>query len=155
MLKRSALGLCVLASAVSSAPARDWSTVPVIEHRSYQAVNADGSSAYGGGFPIRLIGRRKARTAVMNEHDIPGPANVSLADTEARRELLLLSRHSHQYGNAVIIDHDLQRLLHQNRVIEGFIMIPEDTVYGPGIMGNGFIFLRCIFRLQHGIPSLE
>lgn len=36
--------------------AQDWGQVPVIRHADYQAVNTDGTSAYGGGFPIRLIG---------------------------------------------------------------------------------------------------
>jgi len=36
--------------------AQDWPTVPFIEHATCQAVNANGTSAYGGAFPIRLIG---------------------------------------------------------------------------------------------------
>lgn len=34
----------------------NWQDVPFIEHSEYQAVNPDGSSAYSGNFPIRLIG---------------------------------------------------------------------------------------------------
>ncbi|MBN2448314.1 MAG: hypothetical protein JXO22_16425 [Phycisphaerae bacterium] len=36
--------------------AQDWPSVQLIQHSTYQAVNADGSSAYAGGFPIRLRG---------------------------------------------------------------------------------------------------
>lgn len=37
--------------------AQDWNTVPIINHNVYQAVNADGSSAYpAGGFPVRFRG---------------------------------------------------------------------------------------------------
>jgi hypothetical protein len=41
---------------VSPAIGQDWETIPFIKHSEYQAVNSDGSSAYGGTFPIRLIG---------------------------------------------------------------------------------------------------
>ncbi len=34
----------------------NWSGVSFIKHSSFQAVNSDGSSAYTGGFPIKLIG---------------------------------------------------------------------------------------------------
>jgi hypothetical protein len=34
----------------------DWPTVQMIEHRVFQAVNPDGSSAYTNGFPARLTG---------------------------------------------------------------------------------------------------
>ena len=38
------------------AVAQDWSTVPMIEHAAYQAVNANGTSAYDNSFPVRLRG---------------------------------------------------------------------------------------------------
>ena len=41
---------------VSSAEADGWDTVSIIQHSTYQAVKADGDSAYTGGFPIRLRG---------------------------------------------------------------------------------------------------
>ncbi len=56
MLERSLLGFCVLASAAALAPAQDWPTVPFTKHSTYQATGTDGSSAYAGGFPIRLLG---------------------------------------------------------------------------------------------------
>jgi len=46
----------VLGALAAPVAAQDWDTVPVIQHKDYQAVNADGSSAYGTVFPIRLIG---------------------------------------------------------------------------------------------------
>jgi len=36
--------------------AQDWDSVPLIKHSTYQAVNPNGTSAYSGGFPIRLRG---------------------------------------------------------------------------------------------------
>jgi hypothetical protein len=50
--------LCVLAALalVGPAVAQDWSTVPYIQHSTYQAVNADGTSAYGGAFPVKFVG---------------------------------------------------------------------------------------------------
>ncbi|NLF33282.1 MAG: hypothetical protein GX591_20650 [Planctomycetes bacterium] len=47
----------VAVSLVAGASGLDWSSVPVVRHAEYQAVNPDGATAYpGGGFPIRLIG---------------------------------------------------------------------------------------------------
>jgi hypothetical protein len=40
----------------TSAFAQDWPNEPIIKHSTYQAVNGDGTSAYAGGFPIRLRG---------------------------------------------------------------------------------------------------
>jgi len=34
----------------------NWDQVPIVEHSAYQAVNADGSCAYSGSFPIRMRG---------------------------------------------------------------------------------------------------
>lgn len=56
MLKQSLLSVCLTVAVASLAPAQDWGTVGFVDHSVYQAVNADGSSAYSGGFPIRLIG---------------------------------------------------------------------------------------------------
>ncbi len=42
------------ASGVASA--QNWDEVAFVNHSTYQAVNADGSSAYGGYFPIRFRG---------------------------------------------------------------------------------------------------
>jgi hypothetical protein len=50
---RIALVLAVLAG---SAGAQDWQSVARTRHADYQAVDADGRSAYAGGFPIRLVG---------------------------------------------------------------------------------------------------
>jgi len=49
-------GVCGLVWAAGAAVAQDWQSVSFIEHRTYQAVHADGSSAYEGGYPLRLIG---------------------------------------------------------------------------------------------------
>jgi len=46
----------IILASVGLAGAEDWSSVPYIEHSTYQAVNPDGSSAYTGGFPIKLVG---------------------------------------------------------------------------------------------------
>ena len=46
--------VCVVTASVGLG--QDWPSVPVIEHSTYQAVNSDGTSAYSGTFPIRLIG---------------------------------------------------------------------------------------------------
>ncbi|MBK9128289.1 MAG: hypothetical protein IPM13_10895 [Phycisphaerales bacterium] len=46
----------VLLSATLAARAQNWDTVPLITHATYQAVTAQGASAYGGGFPVRLRG---------------------------------------------------------------------------------------------------
>ena len=56
MLKYSLIGVCVVAAAATSAVAEGWGSVGFIEHSTYQAVNTDGGSAYGGGFPVRLVG---------------------------------------------------------------------------------------------------
>ena len=56
MLKRILLGFCMVAAVGASTSAQDWNNVSFVDHSVYQAVDADGSSAYSGGFPIRLIG---------------------------------------------------------------------------------------------------
>jgi len=52
--------ICLLGGVIlglaSSVAAQDWNGVDVIQHSDYQAVNADGTSAYNGSFPIRLRG---------------------------------------------------------------------------------------------------
>ncbi|MFW6154066.1 MAG: hypothetical protein ACOC95_02520 [Planctomycetota bacterium] len=55
---RSVVVFVVVLAVASLAPAAgsEWADVPFVHHATYQAVNADGSSAYGGGFPIRLVG---------------------------------------------------------------------------------------------------
>jgi hypothetical protein len=52
------MGLLAALSTVlaTTAQATDWNSVPIINHSTYQAVGADGSSNYLGGFPIRLVG---------------------------------------------------------------------------------------------------
>jgi len=40
----------------SVALAQDWNAVACVRHSTYQGVNADGTSAYAGGFPIRMVG---------------------------------------------------------------------------------------------------
>ena len=40
----------------SAARAQDWEDVDLIQHSVYQAVEPDGTSAYTGGFPIKLRG---------------------------------------------------------------------------------------------------
>jgi len=56
MLRRATFQACIVALAAAAAPAQDWPSVAFVEHATYQAVHTDGSSAYGGAFPIRLIG---------------------------------------------------------------------------------------------------
>jgi hypothetical protein len=46
------LGLCMTMPVM----AEDWPNVPIVPQSVYQAVNVDGSSAYSGGFPIRMVG---------------------------------------------------------------------------------------------------
>jgi len=48
--------IAVVALSASAGRGEDWSSVPYIAHSTYQAVNPDGTSAYAGGFPIRLVG---------------------------------------------------------------------------------------------------
>ncbi len=38
------------------AAGQDWGSVPILSHSAYQAVTSTGGSAYGGGFPVRLVG---------------------------------------------------------------------------------------------------
>ena len=45
--------VCLSATGLAEA---DWDAVPYITHSAYQAVNADGSAAYDGTFPVRMIG---------------------------------------------------------------------------------------------------
>ena len=46
----------ILSRSVVAFADTDWNTVPYITHNEYQAVNADGSAAYDGTFPVRLVG---------------------------------------------------------------------------------------------------
>lgn len=51
------LGLGGLSVGSTIARAQDWSTVPIINHNVYQAVNSSGGSAYpAGGYPVILRG---------------------------------------------------------------------------------------------------
>ena len=56
MVKKSVLSAFVAAALAVPAVAQDWNSVGFVDHSTYQAVNADGTSAYAGGFPIRLRG---------------------------------------------------------------------------------------------------
>ncbi|NQU20207.1 MAG: PEP-CTERM sorting domain-containing protein [Candidatus Nealsonbacteria bacterium] len=57
-------------SVQSTACAQTWANVDVILHSTYQAVNADGSSAYPpGDFPVRLVG-----VVINNSEDWLNPA---------------------------------------------------------------------------------
>lgn len=57
-------GILVLAVVlVPGAPGQNWDQVPLISHQTFQAVNPDGSSAYSGGFPVRLRG------VLLNNHE--------------------------------------------------------------------------------------
>jgi hypothetical protein len=56
MLKRSLLALCMVGAVAAAASAQVWNNVSFVDHSVYQEVNADGSSAYSGGFPVRMIG---------------------------------------------------------------------------------------------------
>ena len=61
-LSRLVCGYAAVCSALLSTsrlPAQDWSTVPIINHSAYQAVDGNGASAYPpgtSGFPVRLVG---------------------------------------------------------------------------------------------------
>ncbi|OHB78057.1 MAG: hypothetical protein A2W31_16665 [Planctomycetes bacterium RBG_16_64_10] len=46
----------IVALTVAPGLAQDWDSVPLIEHRAYQAVRPDGSSAYAGPIPFRMQG---------------------------------------------------------------------------------------------------
>ncbi|MGC9453746.1 MAG: PEP-CTERM sorting domain-containing protein [Phycisphaerae bacterium] len=46
----------VAALVVSPTAAQDWSSVDYVKHSQYQAVDSDGSDAYDGGWPIRMVG---------------------------------------------------------------------------------------------------
>jgi len=51
------VGILAVGHADADADAQDWSSVPIINHNVYQAVNPNGTSAYpAGGFPVRLRG---------------------------------------------------------------------------------------------------
>ena len=64
------IALALVTTAVASAAAgSDWAAVPFVEHAVYQVVNADGSSAYADGFPIRLVG-----VVINNTEDWLDPA---------------------------------------------------------------------------------
>lgn len=41
----------------------DWDTVSLVKHSEYQAVDADGKSAYGGGYPVKMRG------VILNNHE--------------------------------------------------------------------------------------
>ena len=48
-------GVAVLIAATAGF-AQSWETMEYTPHATYQAVNADGSSAYNAGFPVRMVG---------------------------------------------------------------------------------------------------
>jgi hypothetical protein len=51
------IGAALIASlTVAPGWAQDWGSVPVIEHRAYQAVHSDGSTAFTGPVPFRMRG---------------------------------------------------------------------------------------------------
>jgi PEP-CTERM motif len=56
MLTRHKLIAAALVLLPATVLAQDWEGMPFTSHASYQSVNADGSSAYAEGFPIRTIG---------------------------------------------------------------------------------------------------
>ncbi|MBS3822175.1 MAG: hypothetical protein KGY81_10480, partial [Phycisphaerae bacterium] len=55
-VRSTALCALIVLAIVGPAVAQDWTTVPYIKHSTYQAVNADGSSAYGETFPVKFVG---------------------------------------------------------------------------------------------------
>ena len=55
-MSRVRIAFAAVALICTSVFAQDWPNEPIIKHSTYQAVNGDGSSAYGGAFPIRLRG---------------------------------------------------------------------------------------------------
>ena len=56
MAKRYSFVATAIVLTASVTLAQDWNTVVYVKHSTYQAVNADGTSAYAGGFPIRMVG---------------------------------------------------------------------------------------------------
>lgn len=62
-------GMCLVVTAATYG--QDWSLTPVADHSTYQAVQANGSSAYAGGFPVRLRG-----VLLNNPEDWLSPAFV-------------------------------------------------------------------------------
>ena len=74
------LGIIVAVACVTLvgvATGQDWDAVTLMRHDAYQAVNADGSSAYSGGFPIRLRGvllnnAEDLWDSTPNYNEIPG-----------------------------------------------------------------------------------
>lgn len=56
-MPRVRIAVFVLVAVIcTSVFAQDWPNEPIIKHSIYQAVNGDGTSAYAGGFPLRLRG---------------------------------------------------------------------------------------------------
>jgi len=51
-----AAAAAVLTASAALADDVDWPSLPCTPISAYQAVNADGSSAYTGGFPVKMIG---------------------------------------------------------------------------------------------------
>lgn len=51
-----AITLLLTLSALTAAAEPNWPSVPLVRHDTLQAVNGDGSSAYAGGYPLRLRG---------------------------------------------------------------------------------------------------
>jgi len=56
MLKHVPLVVAVVLLLASAGRAQDWQAMSFTRHSTYQAVNADGTSAYSDGFPIRMVG---------------------------------------------------------------------------------------------------
>lgn len=58
----SVLVACLAAGSPGAAMAVDWESIPYTPHSVYQAVNPNGTSAYAGGFPLRVRGVVLANT---------------------------------------------------------------------------------------------
>lgn len=50
------VGFVLIGGTGSNALAVDWDSLPYTPHSTYQAIQANGSSAYAGGFPMRMRG---------------------------------------------------------------------------------------------------
>lgn len=55
MLISAAIATTLIVVSMSDAQT-DWNNVPYLSHNAYQEVNTDGSPAYNGGFPFRMVG---------------------------------------------------------------------------------------------------
>jgi hypothetical protein len=56
MLKHVCPATLAVLLPAAAAFAVDWDALPYTRHSTYQAVNADGSRAYAGGSPVRMVG---------------------------------------------------------------------------------------------------